>query len=216
MDNRRFWNERYESLPALGSGPGSRAHSAWIKRRLIERYIAERGVRSILDFGCGDMFWFPATASGIAYTGVDISDVIIASNRQRLPHCEFLHHDIAAAALQRNADLVTCFDVLIHQLEPRQFRSMLANVLASTKHLALISYATPPAESSPATTDAPENVLFEQRELQLFLENAEFPRAETVYHGELPAAIRDIAPHARIEPVGAYFRQQTIYEVALP
>ena len=216
MDDRSFWNERYRSLPSLGSGPGSRAYSAWLKRRLIERYIAEHGVRSILDIGCGDLFWFPAACAGIAYTGVDISDVVIANNRARLPNCEFLLHDVAAAPLPRRADLVTCFDVLIHQIRVEQFRSLLENLLASTQRLALISYSIPAGDPDAAMSDAPPGVLSEQHDLLRFLDSAEFARAETAFHGELPDAIRQIRPHAQVRPIGAYFRRQAIYEVVLP
>src|SRR5262249_54758766 len=100
MDNRVFWNERYRSLPSLGSGPGSRAYAAWIKRRLIDATIARHNVRSILDIGCGDLHWFPRQPhADVAYTGVDISEVVVEQNRAKLPNAEFLVHDIAVQPL---------------------------------------------------------------------------------------------------------------------
>jgi SAM-dependent methyltransferase len=214
MDNRKFWNERYNSLPALGSGPGSRAYAAWIKRRLIADWVAARGVRSILDLGCGDMYWMAGVPmDGVAYTGVDISDVIVARNRAQLPQFEFLLHDIAAAPLQRSADLVLCFDVLIHQLAPELFRATLRNVLASVANVALISYLTANASAGSPLPETPHDVREDEEALLQFLHTATFPRAETAFHGDLAAEIRQILPQADVRAVGSY-PFQTIYEVA--
>jgi SAM-dependent methyltransferase len=216
MDNRKFWNERYESLPELGSGPGSRAYAAWFKQRLTEEAIANCGVRSVLDIGCGDLYWFPAAQNaGVAYMGVDISDVIVARNRARFPQLQFLLHDVANTPLNRTADLVVCFDVLIHQIEPEQFRATLRNVLACISNVGLVSYLTPDASSERALPDTPADVLQDEAELLDFLGRASFPRAQTAFHGELSGEINRLVPGANARIVGAY-PAQTIYEITLP
>jgi SAM-dependent methyltransferase len=215
MDNRTFWNERYESLPGLGSGPGSRAYAAWLKQRLIEATIAQHGVRSVLDIGCGDMYWMPAQpGAGVAYTGVDISDVIVARNRERFPRAEFVLHDIVAAPLQRSADLVVCFDVLIHQLDAGQFQAALRNVLATIRTTGLISYITPDGAGAPPPPGTPAQVLRDEARLVEFLETAEFPRAPTAFHGALPEHIAQLLPQAAVGIAGHY-PAQTIYEITL-
>lgn len=215
MDNRKFWNERYESLPSLGSGPGSRAYAAWLKQRLIQATIAQRGVRSVLDIGCGDMYWMPAQpGAGVSYAGVDISDVIVARNRERYPHAEFVLHDIVAAPLERSADLVVCFDVLIHQLDPQQFRAALRNVLACVRTIGLVSYLTPDGANPLPPPGAPADVLRDEARLNEFLQAAEFPRAPTAFHGALPEHIAQLLPQAAARVVGHY-PAQTIYEITL-
>ena len=215
MDNRKFWNERYHSLPSLGSGPGSRAYAAWIKRRLITEHVATRGVRSILDLGCGDMYWMAEVPiGGVTYTGVDISDVIVDRNRARLPQFEFLLHDFAAAPLGRSADLVLCFDVLIHQLAPEQFRATLRNVLASVGGVALISYLTANASAGSQLPETPQEIRQDEQELLDFLHTATFPRAATAFHGDLALEIPKLMPHANVGIVG-WYPYQTIYEVTL-
>jgi len=215
MDNRKFWNERYQSLPALGSGPGSRAYAAWLKRRLIESIVAERNIRSILDIGCGDMYWMPADSlAGVAYTGVDISDLIVQQNRLRFPDAEFLLHDIAAAPLPRGADLVICFDVLIHQIDEAQFSAALRNILATIEDTALISYLTPAGHTQVVAGDTPEAVMQEEQKLLEFLSAASFPRAQTATHGELAQLISRMRPNLDVTIAGSY-PAQTIYAVAL-
>ena len=215
MDNRTFWNDRYISLPSLGSGPGSRAYAAWVKRRLIAQTIVERGVRSVLDIGCGDMYWIAdVPMDGVTYTGVDISDVIVEKNRSRFPNFEFLLHDVSAAPLARTADLILCFDVLIHQLVADTFRTTLRNVLASLSKLGLISYLTPNATSGNQLPDTPSDVRRDEEDLLQFLDTTVFPRAPTAFHGELAAEIHGIAPNALASVVGSY-PFQTVYEVAI-
>jgi SAM-dependent methyltransferase len=215
MDNKTFWNERYRNLPVLGSGPGSRAHSAWLKRRLLQSVIADHGIRSILDIGCGDMFWLgEMSMDDIAYTGVDISDVIVAKNREKFPRFEFVQHDVATSPLGRTADLVVCLDVLIHQLRPESFRAMLSNVLACMSSAGMISYETPCPPPGIEPTDIPADVRSAENELRRFLNTSDFPRAQTAFHGDLVGEVRKLMPQASIGVAGSYYNQ-TIYEVRI-
>ena len=213
MDNQKFWNERYQRLPQLGSGPGSRAYAAWIKQRLIRDVVAKHRIRSILDIGCGDLCWLQEDLiESVAYCGCDISDVIVEKNRARFPHLQFLLHDIAAAPLQQTAELIVCFDVLIHQIEREAFQRALRHVLAAVSHMGLISYLTPDGSSATTMPDAPAEVLLEEEELLRLLQDPSFPRAQTAFHGNLAWQIARIAPELSAKAVAAY-PAQTIYEV---
>jgi SAM-dependent methyltransferase len=213
MDNRKFWNERYQRLPQLGSGPGSRAYAAWIKQRLIRDVVANHRIRSILDIGCGDLCWLQEDLiESVAYCGCDISDVIVERNRARFPQLKFMLHDVAAAPLQQTAELVVCFDVLIHQIELEAFQRTLRHVLAAVSCIGLISYLTPGGSSATTMPDAPAEVLLEEEELLRLLKDPSFPRAQTAFHGNLTGEIARIAPELGAKAVGAY-PAQTIYEV---
>jgi SAM-dependent methyltransferase len=213
MDNQKFWNERYQRLPELGSGPGSRAYAAWIKQRLIREAVARHRIRSILDIGCGDLCWLQEDLiESVAYSGCDISEVIVERNRARFPQLKFLLHDVAASPLQETAELVVCFDVLIHQIERAAFERALRNVLATVSCMGLISYLTPGGSSATAMPDAPAEVLLEEEELLRLLKDPSFPRAQTAFHGNLTWQISRIAPELRAKAVAAY-PAQTIYEI---
>jgi SAM-dependent methyltransferase len=214
MDNQRFWNERYERMPELGSGPGSRAYGAWVKRRLIRKIVADHQTRSILDIGCGDLCWLEDDlVAKIAYCGCDISKVVIERNQARFPQLQFLHHDVAGAALPQTADLIVCFDVLIHQIERDAFERALCHVLTSLSCKGLISYQTPHGLRVPMLPDTPADVLRHEEELLRFLKDARFPRAEVAFHGDLIQQISRLAPELTARPVASYF-PQTIYEVS--
>jgi len=213
MDNRNFWNERYRRLPELGSGPGSRAYAAWVKQRLIREVIARHRIRSILDIGCGDLCWLREDLiEGVAYCGCDISEVIVERNRARFPRLDFLLHDVAEAPLRQTAELIVCFDVLIHQVELEAFQRTLRHVLAAVSHIGLISYLTPGGQSVPVLPDAPAEVLVEEEALLELLKDPSFPRAQTAFHGNLTRQIARIAPEVGARAVGAY-PAQTIYEL---
>lgn len=215
MDNQKFWNERYCSLPDLGSGPGSRAYAAWVKQRLIAETVAKRNIRSILDIGCGDLCWLQAVPlERVTYTGVDISNVIVARNRANFPQYRFLLHDVANAPLRLTADLVVCLDVLIHQIPLEQFRCALRNVLSSISNIGLISYLTPEGSCTQALPDMPADVLDKEEALLRFLHSADFPKAQTARHGDLSVEIARNAPNASATAIASY-PYQTIYEVTL-
>ncbi|MHC4336947.1 MAG: class I SAM-dependent methyltransferase [Planctomycetota bacterium] len=144
MDNRRFWNERYRTLPALGSGVASRGWAAVVKQEILGQVILANNVRTIIDIGCGDMCWYAeGMLKDIVYIGVDISDVIIRKNTQRFPDLTFLTQDISEDLPKDvEADLCICFDMLLHQCDERQFANALRNLLRLTSRHGLISYPT--------------------------------------------------------------------------
>lgn len=41
MDNKRFWNERYNTLPELGSGAASRGWAAIVKQEVQTNYCGK-------------------------------------------------------------------------------------------------------------------------------------------------------------------------------
>ena len=58
MDNRAFWNERYRTLPWLGSGPRLPGHRArQYKASLLRKALLKNDITSVLDVGCGDLCW---------------------------------------------------------------------------------------------------------------------------------------------------------------
>jgi SAM-dependent methyltransferase len=66
------------------SGSGSTSEHAEAYARVIKAFIKDRGVRHVVDCGCGD-FRIGALLidSGVRYTGIDIVASLIDDNRQR-------------------------------------------------------------------------------------------------------------------------------------
>ena len=218
MDNKNFWNERYLTFPELGSGPGSRGYSSWLKQDLMRTILESNRIESIIDIGCGDLCWLtPGLLDGIDYIGVDISEIIIKVNRHRFPLHTFILSDISKESLPVIApDLVICLDVLLHQCDRDTFDSALRNILfATTKH-GLISYPVQqkvdtflPAQELPqAILEMEES--FRQMDADL---GSEIPRGEVECFGDLATEIRRIDSSIAVRPLIG-FRSDIIYEVS--
>jgi hypothetical protein len=223
MDNRSFWNHRYVTLPQLGSGPGSRGYAADYKNKLIHARIQSGGIHSIFDIGCGDLCWLDDDILlSCAYSGFDISEVVIAKNSALHPSVRFTVHDITIAPLGATADLVVSFDLLIHQVEQSMFSAALTNILAAIGKVGFLSYRTPPLanEHFPKTASldrahaSAAAIALEEQFIRMMSEElpSDCPTMETAFHGALPELIRLVREDMEARDIGQY-RNQTIYEV---
>jgi hypothetical protein len=146
FDNVSFWNKRYLANPGLGSGLGSRDAPRALKTALIQHTLEREHRGSVLDIGCGDL----ASVAELPladYTGIDIAETVIEANTVRRPSWKFLAGDFLKLRDQHRfrADLVLCFDVLIHQHEFATYEAFVRAIVASCGGIALVgAFQTPP------------------------------------------------------------------------
>lgn len=222
MDNRSFWNYRYARCPQIGSGPGSRGYAAARKNQIIRRTMQQRNLRSILDIGCGDLCWLDdEITQNYFYIGCDIAEIIVERNtsvRRTSPSSQFFVHDIVSKPLSVTADLVVCFDVLIHQIKRAEFEAALRNILDAINKFGLISYLTPPVDGVfPAMpipcNESPETLDLDRDLARMIADRPkDLPRGQTAFHGSLPEIINSFSRQLIVEPIGRY-REHTIYEI---
>jgi len=98
-----------------GSGEGSLARNTGEYVAYLQRFLRERSIRSVVDFGCGD--WQVSRLvdwSGIDYTGVDIVGSMIDANRAAFgaPNVRFV--EMEDFDRLPAADLLVAKDVLQH------------------------------------------------------------------------------------------------------
>lgn len=99
-----------------GSGEGSTDRASAPYRAVVERLIGSDDVATVVDVGCGDwqvgslVDWSP-----VRYTGVDVVDSVVESDRDRFgsPRVGFVRCDARHDLLPR-ADLLLAKDVLQH------------------------------------------------------------------------------------------------------
>ena len=119
----KMWGSGQE---AFYSGPGSDEEAAKPYADFVKAFIAENGVRSVVDLGCGDFRVGRMIAScGVSYTGVDVVAPLIAANIQRFGGraIRFQCLDIAADALP-HGDLCLIREVFQH-VSNTQIRAVL-------------------------------------------------------------------------------------------
>ena len=225
MDNRAFWNERYRTLPWLGSGPGSRGIAQQYKASLLEKALLKNDITSVVDVGCGDLCWLRTDRlsaddlEGIRYVGLDISEAAVEANRRTFPSLEFELYDLGRDPLPIHADLVLCFDVLIHQTSREQFTTCLNHLLDGIERHALVSYMNPvrPGKAIMPHLEALDSALEAESEFRQFLAElkarVKYPKGTTTNFGELPCLISALSARHTAAHVGNY-DFQSIYEVA--
>jgi 2-polyprenyl-3-methyl-5-hydroxy-6-metoxy-1,4-benzoquinol methylase len=136
FDNEIFWNYRYSVHPELGSGVGSRGNNLDTKRDYLRRLKIED--HSVLDIGFGDLELMKEFNIK-SYVGIDSSDEAITLARNIRDDWKF----IRAGSISNNEipyqDYVTCFDVLIHQKNSKDFNDLISLMVNKTKKRLLVS-----------------------------------------------------------------------------
>ena len=99
-----------------GSGPGSRPENVRPYTEMLQAFLRQHDIRTIIDCGCGDWQFSRHLDFGTArYIGVDIVPSVIEANRKAFARdgVEFRCGDFTSIDLPA-ADLVICKDVLQH------------------------------------------------------------------------------------------------------
>ncbi|WP_155830014.1 hypothetical protein [Glycomyces tenuis] len=140
-----YWDLRYGS--GGNSGEGSRGEEAAYKARYVGDLIKERGVVSLIDWGCGDGGVLEKIdMHGASYLGVDVSEVIVERMRERFagrPDCRFeLPYGMGRA---ERRDLALSLDVLFHFPVDADYDDYLSRLFGSAERFVLI-YSTDSAE----------------------------------------------------------------------
>jgi SAM-dependent methyltransferase len=102
-----------QSKSGAGSDPGLTRRY----RRFLADFFRRRGIRSVVDLGCGD--WTSTRLidwSGIDYLGLDVVPEAVEDNRERYgrPGIRFAVMDLAGDEDLPSADLAICKEVLQH------------------------------------------------------------------------------------------------------
>ncbi len=139
--SKEFWESRY----SLGgnSGNGSYGKLAEFKAETINRFIKEKNVTSVIEFGCGDGNQL-SLADYPRYIGLDVSPKAISLCQEKLgqdssksfflysPFCFLDHQGIF------KADLGLSLDVIYHLVEDEVYRSYMTHLFAASQKFIII------------------------------------------------------------------------------
>jgi len=136
-----YWEDRYKREG--NSGDGSYDHLAEFKAAVINTFIEQHHIQTVIEFGCGDgnqllLSKYPH------YIGLDVSPTAI-QKCNKLFHDDpsksfFLYHSMAhfdKAGLFR-AELTLSLDVLFHLVEFDIFKNYLFHLFESAKNYVII------------------------------------------------------------------------------
>lgn len=136
-----YWQDRYAN--GADSGAGSYGELARFKADVLNGYVAEHSVSSVIEFGCGDGHQL-SLAEYPRYLGLDVAPDAIERCRDRFSGDEsksfYLYstpHFIDRARTF-HADLAVSLDVLYHLVEDEVFTGYLKHLFAAADRFVVI------------------------------------------------------------------------------
>jgi SAM-dependent methyltransferase len=123
----QYWRERYNS--GGNSGSGSYGTRADFKAQVLNKFIIEHGIKSILDLGCGDGNQASLLKGFESYLGVDVSKVALKMCRERFGGVGTMSF-MKLSQLDDSSlyDLVISLDVVYHLLEDDAFEEYMSKL----------------------------------------------------------------------------------------
>lgn len=138
FDSSHYWEKRYKN--GKTSGAGSYGRLAVFKADVLNRFISEHGVRSVIEFGCGDGAQLKLLQP-VDYLGVDVSPTVLAATRALFadqPLYRFAHTSELSNEPRR--DLSISLDVIYHLAEDDVFTAYMRRLfLYSRKYVMIYS-----------------------------------------------------------------------------
>ena len=125
-----YWERRYVSGGT--SGHGSYGRLAEFKAEVVNNFIREHGVKSIIELGCGDGNQLNL-AKYPAYIGLDISAKAVAMCKEQFygdKSKKFFLHDSSFddTVIEHEMDLALSLDVIYHLVEDHIYYAYLENL----------------------------------------------------------------------------------------
>jgi len=134
-----YWEKRY----ARGgdSGPGSAGRLAAYKAETVNRFVRERGVGSVVEFGCGDGRQL-RLADYPAYAGLDISESAVERCRSLfagdLSKRFETYRPEDFDPLDFQADMALSMEVIFHLTEEDTYNLYMRHLFAAARHWVVI------------------------------------------------------------------------------
>ena len=141
FDYQQYWEETYAG--GGNSGAGSYGVLAEYKAAVLNELIEREGIRTVLEFGCGDghqlgLVRYPE------YIGLDVSgaavDMCLAKYSSDETKSFFLYHPrrFRDPARLLRSELVVCLDVLYHITDEADFKSTLDQIFSSAERYVVL------------------------------------------------------------------------------
>ena len=130
-----YWDKRYQK--GRNSGEGSYGELALFKAQVLNDFVREKGIRSVIEFGSGDGNQLKF-AEYPAYTGVDVSHVAV--DRAKLNFSaertkKFLTTEEYAG---ERAELALSLDVIYHLVEDSVFEVYMDRLFRAAKRFVVV------------------------------------------------------------------------------
>lgn len=133
-----YWVKRYAA--GGNSGPGSYSELAKFKARVLNEFVRDKGVQSVIEFGCGDGNQL-TLAEYPRYLGFDVSPVAVERCRERFVSDATKSFSLLRDYTGQTADLAMSLDVIYHLVEDAVFEAHMRSVFGASSRYVII-YST--------------------------------------------------------------------------
>lgn len=130
-----YWQTRYRSGGT--SGAGSYSKLAEFKAEVLNDFVRENAIRSVIEYGCGDgnqlrLACYPA------YLGFDVSDEAVALCRERFAGDDSKVFRLMSDHAGETAELTLSLDVVYHLVEDGVFEAYMHRLFDSSSRYVIV------------------------------------------------------------------------------
>lgn len=137
-NSAQYWEDRYSF--GGNSGAGSYNRLAAFKAEIINQFVRDHSIKSVVEFGVGDGAQL-ALADYPSFVGIDVSQTIVDKCRSRFAGDPTKQFYVSGQHPPLAADLSLSLDVIYHLVEDPVFETYMTKLFeAATRHV--IVYAS--------------------------------------------------------------------------
>lgn len=142
-----YWDGRY--VVGGNSGRGSYGELAEFKARVLNEFVATHGIRTVIEFGCGDGNQL-LLAEYPSYLGLDVSSTAISRCRELLAADESERFALVSDYAGEKAELSMSLDVVYHLVEDSVFEKYMSQLFDAAERFVVIYANNRDEPASPA------------------------------------------------------------------
>jgi len=133
--SENYWVERYD----LGgnSGGGSYAKLARFKADILNAFVKNRGISTVIEYGCGDGNQL-RLAEYKSYLGFDVSGRALSMCRDAFASDKTKQFKLVSEYKGETADLTISLDVVYHLVEDSVFESYMKRLFESSNRFVIV------------------------------------------------------------------------------
>lgn len=132
---KKYWEKRYTR--GGNSGEGSYGKLAEYKAEIINNFVLEHSINSVIEFGCGDGNQL-AYANYHNYFGYDISKTVISLCKERFKNNPNYEFALMEAYHGEKAELSLSLDVIYHLIEDELYEEYMQRLFNAAERFVII------------------------------------------------------------------------------
>lgn len=146
--SEKYWEDRYRM--GGNSGPGSYSNLAIFKAEVINNFVSEHGIQSVIDFGCGDGNQLKYLDID-QYLGLDVSKTAIKRCKKKFRDDPSRQFRQVEDYRSEKAELCLSLDVIFHLIEEPVFVTYMQRLFSASDRFVIIYASNTNVNNEPAS-----------------------------------------------------------------